>query len=128
MNTNLIPTKAHGYIDYATAASLMTLPLIFSGKKKGVETWLPVVMGAGVVVQSLLTAYEMGAKDSLKMKNHLRLDYLQGALLAASPFLFGFRKRSWVHHLAVGLSELAVAFLTTPKPKKKRKLFGIFSR
>ena len=88
MNTNLIKTKTHGYIDYATAASLISLPLLFSGKKRGAEAYLPMLMGAGVLVQSLFTAYEGGAKDSLKMKNHLKLDYLQGALLAASPHYF----------------------------------------
>lgn len=125
MNTNLIQTKTHGIIDYATAAALMSLPLFFRGKKKGAESYLPMLMGAGVLVQSLLTGYEGGAKNSLKMKNHLKLDYLQGALLAASPFLFGFRKKSWFPHVAIGLSELAIAYFTKPVPKRKKRFFGL---
>ncbi|WP_017732305.1 SPW repeat domain-containing protein [Nafulsella turpanensis] len=124
MKTNLIPTKTHAYIDYMTAASLLTLPLIFSGKRKGVETYLPVALGAGALVQSLLTNYELGVKKKMSMKKHLQLDYMNGALMAASPFIFGFRKRSWFPHLAVGLSELAIAYFTKPQPKKK--FFGIF--
>lgn len=124
MNTNIIPTKTHGYIDYLAAASLLTLPFLFSGKKKGMETYLPAAMGAGVLVQSLFTNYELGARKKMSMKKHLQLDYMNGALLAMSPFLFGFRKRSWMPHLAVGLSEIAVAYFSKPKPKKK--LFGIF--
>ena len=125
MNTNLIKTKTHSVIDYATAASLISLPLFLSGKKKGAEAYLPMLMGAGVLVQSLLTAYEGGAKESMKMKTHLKLDYLQGALLAASPFLFGFRKKSWFPHVAIGLSELAIAYFTKPTPDRKKRFFGL---
>ena len=124
MNTNIIPTKVHSYIDYFTAASLLSMPLFKDGKKKGAETYLPLAMGAGILVQSLLTGYEGGVKKSMKMNTHLKLDYITGALMAASPFLFGFRKKSWMPYLAVGLSELAVAYFTKPNPKKK--LWGIF--
>ena len=124
MNTNVIPTKTHGYIDYITSASLIALPLIFSGRKKGSETYLPMLIGAGALVQSLLTNYELGAKKDLKMRNHLNLDYLNGAVMTAAPFLLGFYKKSWVPHVAIGLSELAIAMLT--KKKKKKKFMGIF--
>lgn len=118
MKKDLIPTKTHGYIDYFAAATLMTLPLLLSGKKKGAETYLPMIMGAGAFVQSLLTDYELGAKRILSMKDHLILDYLNGTLMTASPFLFGFYKRSWLPHLAVGLSEMAVAFLSKDGTRK----------
>lgn len=124
MKTDLIPTKQHAYIDYLTAGSLLVLPFLFSGKKRGAETYIPVLMGAVVLGQSLLTDYEPGAKKGMKMKTHLKLDYVGGTLLALSPFLFGFRKKSWGPHLAAGLSELAIAYLTKKKPR--RKLFGIF--
>jgi hypothetical protein len=75
-------------------------------------------LGTGVIVQSLCTDYELGVKKALSMKKHLNLDFAQGALMAASPFLFGFYKRSWVPHLAVGLCELAVASLSKKDPEK----------
>jgi hypothetical protein len=118
MKTEIIPTKIHGYIDYFAAASLMTLPLLFSGKKKGAETYFPIIMGAGALIQSLLTDYELGAKKVLNMKQHLTLDYMNGALMTVSPLLFGFYKRSWLPHLSVGLSEMAVAFLSKDDPQK----------
>ena len=119
MNTNIIPTKTHAYIDYLTAGSLLTLPFAFSGKNRGMETYLPVLMGAGVLVQSLFTRYELGVKKKMDMKTHLKMDYMSGLLLAASPFLFGFRKKSWAPHVALGLSELAIAYFTKPKPRNK---------
>ena len=125
MNTNVISTKTHGYIDYLTAGSLLTLPLLFGGKNKGAETYLPMLLGAGVLVQSLFTRYEPGVKKKLSMDNHLKLDYASGALMAAAPFLFGFRKKSWLPHVAIGLTELAVAYFTKPQPKKK--FLGIFN-
>ncbi|AHM58461.1 hypothetical protein D770_00935 [Flammeovirgaceae bacterium 311] len=119
MNTNIIPSKTHAIIDYATAASLITLPLIFSSKKnRGMETYLPMIMGAGVLVQSFFTKYELGVKKKMSMPRHLQLDYINGALMAASPFLFGFRKKAWVPHLAVGLTELAITFFSKPYPRK----------
>lgn len=119
MNTNIIPTKTHAYIDYLTAGSLLTLPFAFSGKSRGVETYLPVLVGAGVLAQSLFTRYELGVKKKMNMKTHLNLDYMTGALMAASPFLFGFRKKTWLPHVAIGLSELAIAYFTKPKPKNR---------
>lgn len=125
MKTDIIPTKTHSIIDYATAACMLGLPLLLSGKKKGAETYLPMAMGAGVLVQSLFTAYEGGAKKAMPMKSHLQMDYFSGALLAAAPFIFGFRKRSWAPHVALGLSELLIAYLTKPEPKKKKRFFGL---
>lgn len=126
MNTNIIPTKAHGYIDYATAGSMLALPFLFTKKEnRGIETYLPVLMGAGMLVQSFFTKYEPGVKKKLNMGTHLNMDYVSGALLAASPFLFGFRKKSWLPHVALGLSELAIAYFTKPVPKKK-KFLGLF--
>jgi hypothetical protein len=124
MNTNVIPTKVHSYIDYLTAGSLLTLPLLFKRSNRGAETYLPILLGAGVLAQSLFTGYEGGVKKKLSMKDHLKLDYASGALMAAAPFIFGFRKKSWLPHVAIGLTELAVAYLTKPQPKKK--FLGIF--
>jgi hypothetical protein len=76
MKSEIIPTKTHGYIDYFAAASLMTLPFLLSRKKKGAETYFPVILGAGALVQSLLTDYELGAKKILSMKTHINLDYM----------------------------------------------------
>ncbi|EMR02168.1 SPW repeat domain-containing protein [Cesiribacter andamanensis] len=117
MNTNLIPSKTHAFIDYVAAASLIGVPLLLSGKKKGLETYLPMALGAGVLAQSLFTKYELGVKKKISMPRHLQMDYVQGALLAAAPFLFGFRKKSWIPHVAMGVSELAVAFFSKPYPR-----------
>lgn len=127
MNTNIIPTKTHAYIDYLMAGSLLTLPFLFSGKQKGAETYLPVIMGAGVLAESLFTRYEGGVKKKIDMKTHLKMDYIGGALLAASPFIFGFRKKSWVPHVALGLSELAIAYFTKPQ-KPVNRFMDFFKR
>jgi hypothetical protein len=83
---------------------------------KGAETVIPVALGAGTVLYSLLTDYEMGAARVIPMPVHLGLDIASGLFLAASPWLFGFSKKVWAPHVAVGLMEVATALLTEMRP------------
>lgn len=116
-----IPTRVHGVLDYLTAAVLIALPWAGGfGRDGGAATWLPVVLGAGVVVYSLLTDYEWGVRRVIPMPNHLLLDLAGGVLLAASPWLFGFADRVWVPHLAIGLFEIAAALTTQTVPGATR--------
>jgi len=110
----LIPSRIHGFLDYATALLLIAAPWLFNFAGNGAETWVPVVLGIGVVAYSLITAYEWGVSPLLSMRTHLIIDALGGALLALSPWLFGFADRVWAPHLFVGLFELAAAALTRP--------------
>ncbi|MBK1623963.1 hypothetical protein [Afifella marina] len=41
-----------------------------------------------------------------------------GALLASSPFLFGFASEVWVPLIAVGLFEIVAALVTKTTPSK----------
>jgi hypothetical protein len=50
-----IPTKTHGYLDYIMAVVLIAAPWILGFNRGGAETWVPVILGAGVIVYSLLT-------------------------------------------------------------------------
>ena len=80
-----IETKTHGYLDYIMGVLLIASPWLFEFAQGGAETWVPVVLGAGVILYSLLTDYELGASHRISMRTHLTLDLLGGALLAASP-------------------------------------------
>jgi hypothetical protein len=80
-----IPTRVHGVLDYLTAILLIALPWVLGLGDRGLETWLPVVLGAGVLLYSMLTNYELGLVKTIPMPVHLGLDIAGGAVLAVSP-------------------------------------------
>jgi len=47
-----------------------------------------------------------------------------GAVLAASPWVFGFADVVWVPHVILGLTELAAAFVTKTSPADRRATAG----
>ena len=112
MVANVIPTRVHGAVDYATSGALLAAPELFRLKDVRASALAPRVAGAAAGAYSALTDYELGAVKALPMKAHLALDAAGGALLAASPWVLGYRRhgvRHWLPHTLVGLGEVAVA-------------------
>jgi hypothetical protein len=115
-----IPTQVHGLLDYLTGALLIALPWLLGFARGGAETWIPVVLGAGAILYSLVTDYELGVVKVLNMRLHLGLDALSGAFLASSPWLFGFADVVFWPHLIVGLFEVGAALFTRAIPPTER--------
>jgi hypothetical protein len=113
-----IPTRVHGYLDYIMGALLIAAPWLFDFAEGGAETWVPVVLGAGAIVYSLMTDYELGATNAISMRTHLTLDLMSGALLAASPWLFGFADYIYTPHLVLGIVEIGAALMTKREPAR----------
>src|SRR6266571_2193347 len=94
MNTiRFVPTSVHGIFDYIGGIALIACPFIFGFYSMGgIAVILPIILGIGLILYSLLTNYERGipALKFIPMPVHLILDFVASALLAASPFLFGF--------------------------------------
>ena len=111
-----ISTKAHGILDYLMGVVLIAAPWIFDFAEGGAETWVPVILGAGTIVYSLITDYEYSATKKLSMRTHLWIDMLAGAFLAASPWIFGFADYVYLPHLILGLAEIGAAICTDPVP------------
>lgn len=111
-----IPTRVHGLLDYLVGLLLIAAPWVFNFDRGGAETWVPVALGAGALVYSLLTDYELGVVRRIPMPAHLTLDLLSGIVLAASPWLFGFSAFVWVPHLVLGVLEVGAALMTKTKP------------
>ena len=119
-----IPTRVHGYVDYLMGALLIAAPWLFGFYAGGAETWVPVVLGAGVILYSLLTDYELGAAKSIGMPAHLWLDGLGGLFLAVSPWLFGFADLVAWPHLLFGILEVGAALTTHTRPSYERTPAG----
>ena len=111
-----LPTRVHGAIDYLWGAALMATPWLFGFADGGPAQWVAFLFGAGAILYSLATDYELGAIRLFPMPMHLAFDAVAGALLAASPWLFGFADRVVGPHLAFGLFSVAASLTTHTRP------------
>jgi hypothetical protein len=110
-----IPTKFHAPLDYIVGVALIAAPWIFQFSDHTAATVVPVVLGIGLIAYSLLTDYELGVWKVAPMAVHNLIDVIAGALLAASPWLFGFADEGanvWVPHLVVGLAAIFLGLTT----------------
>ena len=112
-----IPTSVHGVLDYLVGALLIAAPWLFNFARGGAETWVPVILGAGALLYSLFTNYELGVVRRISMPTHLGLDAASGLLLAISPWLFGFSDFVFWPHLILGVFEIVAALTTKTAPR-----------
>ena len=113
----IIDTKTHGYLDYLVGILLIAAPWLFNFYEGRIESWIPIILGAGTIIYSLITDYELGAVGMIGMKAHLTIDLVAGIFLAVSPWLFGFSDLIFWPHLAVGIMEILVSLMTNPNPR-----------
>ena len=110
-----IPTKFHAPLDYIVGAALIAAPWIFQFSEHTAATVVPVVLGIGLIVYSLFTDYELGVWKVAPMAVHNLLDIAAGAVLAASPFIFGFAdelRTSGPPHVVVGPAAIFLGLTT----------------
>ncbi len=115
-----IPTRIHGYLDYAGGLLLILAPWLFGFADGGPETWVPVTLGIGALGYSLFTDYELGMVRVLSMATHNMLDIASGVVLAASPWVLGFADEVWVPHVIFGLLEIGAGLMTRTTPEGLR--------
>ena len=110
-----IPTKFHAPLDYIVGAALIAAPWIFQFSEHTAATVVPIVLGIGLIAYSLFTDYELGVWKVAPMAVHNLIDVVAGALLALSPWLFGFAEEDanvWVPHVVVGLAAIFLGLTT----------------
>jgi hypothetical protein len=107
-----IPTSVHGVIDYLWGLALLAAPWLFGFADVPAAKWTAVTFGLGAILYSALTAYEFGVLKLLPVSLHLILDGIGGAVLAASPFLFGFSDQVFWPHVLFGLFSVAASLVT----------------
>jgi hypothetical protein len=114
----IISTRVHGILDYVMGVLLISAPFIFGFTRGAAETWIPVLLGMSTIIYSLLTDYEYGAFKTITMKNHLRLDFIQGAFLIISPWLFNFDGYISTPHVIIGFTEILMVMMTSTIPSE----------
>jgi len=110
-----IPTKFHAPLDYIVGALLIAAPWIFQFSDVTAAAVVSIVLGIGLIVYSLFTDYELGVWKVAPMAVHNLIDIAAGALLASSPWIFGFADETanvWVPHLVVGLAAIFLGLTT----------------
>jgi hypothetical protein len=112
----MIPTRIHGVIDYLVGLLLIAAPFLLGFADGTAAQWVPMILGAGAILYSLMTNYELGLVKVIPMPVHLGLDIGSGALLAVSPWLFGFADRIWWPHVLVGVMEIVIPLMTNRRP------------
>ena len=111
-----LPTRVHGVVDYLWGAALIATPSLLGFADGGRAQWVAWIFGAGAILYSLATDYELGAVRLFPMRMHLAFDGVAGAILAASPWLFGFADRVFGPHLLFGLFSVAASLVTHTRP------------
>lgn len=123
-----VPTWLHGIFDYIGGIGLIAAPFVFGFYNVGgIAVILPIVLGVGLIIYSLLTDYERGipALKFIPMPIHLVLDFVASALLAASPFLFGFWKLApnvWLPHVIAGVGVIVLVLVSQTHPRVRAKV------
>lgn len=112
--TRVIPTQVHAVLDYLTGGALVAAPRLLG--LTGTTAGKVLDLAGGIATaQSLLTDYELGLIKAIPMRSHLALDAASGAIVAASPWLFGFAgngRKYWLPHVIVGATEILAAATT----------------
>ncbi len=117
----VLSPKIHGIIDYIVAIALLLAPNLFGfADVGGVAVMVPRVIGVLILAQALITKFDVGVLKIMPFSLHLMMDYVIGAVLAASPFIFGFNDQPtnvWLPHVVVGIMIIGEALMTDANRK-----------
>ena len=120
-----VPTGIHAYFDYIGGVTLLAAPFVFFFfPVGGAAVIIPMVLGVGLIVYSLLTNYELGIPGLkfIPVWIHLILDLVASAFLAVSPFLFGFISESpnvWLPHILAGVGVILLVVVSQTQYQQK---------
>jgi hypothetical protein len=110
-----IPTRYHAPLDYIVGAVLIAAPWIFQFSDIDAATVVSIVLGIGLIAYSLFTNYELGVWKVAPMAVHNLIDIVAGALLAASPWVFGYADggdNAWVPFVVIGVAAIFLGLTT----------------
>ena len=108
-----LPAWFHGIADYAVGIGLVVVALAVGGS--GVAVATGVVVGAVVLVVSMLTRYPLGVAKVLPFTLHSAGDYLAAALLIFAPFVLAFTDTDGglaAFYVVAGIAVAAVSLIT----------------
>jgi hypothetical protein len=115
-----LSSRMHGILDYIVGAALLLAPEIFGfSDVGGAAVMIPRIIGVLILVQGILTRYELGVIKVLPFSLHVGIDYVVGIFLAGSPILFGFSDQPtnvWLPHVLFGAFIFFSTLFTETQP------------
>jgi hypothetical protein len=118
----LLPAWLHAIADYAVGLSLIVVAIAIGGDAEAVAPGI--VVGAVVLLVSMLTRYPLGVVKVLPFTVHSAGDYLAAALLIVAPFALGFNDTATglsAFYIVAGIAVLAVSLITNYQYSDKRE-------
>lgn len=126
-----VPTSVHGIFDYIGGIALIACPFIFGFYSMGgIAVILPIVLGIGLILYSLLTNYERGIPGLkfIPMPVHLVFDFVAAAFLAVAPFLFSYSNQGlnvWLPQVVAGIAVILLVIVSQTHPYLKAKVKAV---
>src|ERR1700712_4930833 len=112
----ILSPRTHTIIGFVVGIALLLAPNIFGfSDVGGAAVAVPRIIGIIVILSELTVRGSFSGFGIVPMKLHLAMDMLMGAILALSPWLFGFSDQeanAWVPHLIVGILMIGYAAAT----------------
>ena len=121
----LIPRFYHAILDYSVGLVLLLAPNILGFSDAGAATWVPRIVGMMLLLQAIMTDYELGLLKMIPFAMHLMSDYVAAAFLILAPSIFDFGtvRTITITLVVIGLLVLGVTAMTQPRGRP-RKVFA----
>lgn len=111
-----ISPRTHTIIGFIVGVALILAPNIFGfNDVGGAAVTVPRIIGVIVLLSELTVRGSFSGFGVVPMRLHIVTDMLMGAVLALSPWLFGFSDEdanAWLPHLIVGILMIGYAAAT----------------
>jgi hypothetical protein len=117
----LLPAWFHALADYAVGGLLIVVAIAVGGSAGAIGTGI--VVGATILVVSMLTRYPLGVVKVLPFPVHSGGDYLAAALLLVAPWALNFSSGDTgltAFYVAAGAAVLLVSLVTNYQYSPKR--------
>lgn len=104
-----ISVTLHSLAEPFLVALLIAAPFVFGFSDEGAPTALSIIAGVTILIVAMSTQWKLSLIKSIPLVAHAMLDLALGALLVASPFLFGFKDDSsaaTAFFIVFGLTEI----------------------
>lgn len=113
----MLSSRVHTIIGLVVGVALLVAPWLFGFSDNIAASTTAWVIGVFVILSELITTSELSPLKLVPMRVHIFIDYATGAVLALSPWLFGFADaplNAWLPHVLVGILIIGYALMTSP--------------